>query len=233
MIEAWTTDFTAADMFRLLDDYGYTWGRIYLYAASSFTQYKVWLGPLETIETIPTVFFPLQWTRACLSLDSIASKVRLVVDGQLLVEEEYRREEDKYRPANLSRVLGYNPATGTEYPFKITDLNMFNSSSSVEHIEVGNLKWTKPYRQEKDTRFGDAYNCMAVFTDEDWNDSWNEWQCETYDQSCPCSYPTQPLLILRGLCSPLIDNLFSPKQLEVGALRHFLSDFRQDCNQSW
>ena len=59
--------------------------------------------------SIPTIFFPLQWTRACLSLDSLASKVRVVVDGQLLVEEEYRREEDKYRPANLSLVLGYDP----------------------------------------------------------------------------------------------------------------------------
>ena len=72
------------------------------------------------------------WER-CLSLDSIASKVRLVVDRQVLGEGEYRREEDEYRPANLSLQLGYNlyPA---EYPVKITDLNVFSSSLSVERM---------------------------------------------------------------------------------------------------
>ena len=30
----------------------------------------------------------------------------LVVDGQLLVEEEYRREEDEDRPTNFSLLLG-------------------------------------------------------------------------------------------------------------------------------
>merc|ERR1712015_230730 len=85
------------------------------------------------IETIPTVFFPLQWARACLSLDSSAKKVRVVVDGQLLVEEEYRREEDEYRPANLSLLLGYD-TFGNEYPVKIADLNVFNSSLSVERM---------------------------------------------------------------------------------------------------
>ena len=32
-----------------------------------------------------TVFFPLQWTRSCISLDSAGRKVALVVDGQLVV----------------------------------------------------------------------------------------------------------------------------------------------------
>ena len=32
----------------------------------------------------------------------------LVVDEQLLGEEEYKREEDEYRPANFSLVLGAN-----------------------------------------------------------------------------------------------------------------------------
>ena len=29
---------------------------------------------------------------------------------------------------------------------------------------------------------------------------WNEWQCHSLPRGCPCSYPTQPLLRLRGLC---------------------------------
>ena len=74
--------------------------------------------------------------------------------------------------------------------------------------------WTKPYyREQEDTIHGDTYNCMEAFTDLAWLDSWREWQCYSYDHSCPCSYPTQPLLRLRGRCSTLIDGLFTPKQL--------------------
>ena len=65
-----------------------------------------------------------------------------------------------------------------------------------------------------DTRYGDTYNCMMVYTDKPWEYSWYEWECITSEASCPCSYPTQPLLKLRGVCSSSsIDNLFLLKQL--------------------
>ena len=108
MVDAWTTDFESAVMFTLLNDRGYLWAGINLFAGPSYTQYETRLGPVAKIKRIPTVFFPLQWTRACLSLDSIASKVRLVVDGQLLGEGEYRRDEDEFRPEKLRLVLGCN-----------------------------------------------------------------------------------------------------------------------------
>ena len=81
--------------------------------------------------------------------------------------------------------------------------------------------WTKPYFYQtgKDTLRGDSYNCMRAFTDVPWNLSWGEWLCKAKGHSCPCSYPAQPLLRLRGLCkSSLIaegstDKFFSPKQL--------------------
>ena len=73
----------------------------------------------------------VQWARACLSVDSTESKVRLVVDGQLLEEEEYRRDEDELRPANISLVLGYD-TYGTEYSVMIANLHVFKSSLSVE-----------------------------------------------------------------------------------------------------
>ena len=88
MVEAWTTKFKSADMFVLLDVHGYVWGRINLWAANSYTQYEAMLGPVYFQRQVEAIFFPLQWTRACLSLDLIASQVRLVVDGQLLGEEE-------------------------------------------------------------------------------------------------------------------------------------------------
>ena len=88
---------------------------------------------MSFVKRVEAVFFPLQWSRACLSLDSVASKVTLVVDGQLLGEEEYSREEDEYRPANLSLLLGYNPYPA-EYPVKIANINVFNSSLPVERM---------------------------------------------------------------------------------------------------
>ena len=78
--------------------------------------------------------------------------------------------------------------------------------------------WTKPYYRTSETLFGDTYNCMRAFTDMPWNISWGEWQCiaigNALKHGCPCSYPTQPLLELRGLCSSsLIYRQFTPMQL--------------------
>ena len=91
MVKAWTTRFSSVLMFLLLDIDGYTWGRITLLATPSYTQYEGWLGPVEFTNPTETLFFPLQWSRACLSLDSVASKVMLVVDGQLLGVRSTRR----------------------------------------------------------------------------------------------------------------------------------------------
>ena len=134
MLEAWTTDFSAADMFLLLGNDRYTWGRIVLFAASSYTEYYVLLGPVYFTKQTPAMFFPLQWSRACLSLDSVASKGVLVVDGQLLGEEEYKREEDENRPANLSLVLGFTPFNELEFTGRVSELNIFNSALSLERM---------------------------------------------------------------------------------------------------
>ena len=74
--------------------------------------------------------------------------------------------------------------------------------------------WAKPwFRATKDTAYGETFNCMLFYTDVGWDISWAEWMCKTYEQACPCSYPTQPLLRFRGLCSKLADTLYAPKQL--------------------
>ena len=130
MVEAWTTEFSSADMFVLLDNDGDQWLRIHLFAAPSYTEYRVHLGPFVFINQTDTVFFVLQWTRACLSLNSVAGKVTLVVDGQLLGEEEYKKEK---RPANLSLVLGLD-SMRDEFPGKFAELNTFNSPLSVNRL---------------------------------------------------------------------------------------------------
>ena len=75
--------------------------------------------------------------------------------------------------------------------------------------------WTKPFWYSSRNLKDETMNCMGGYTDVPWEKSWDDtWACLYYlDQSCPCNYPAQPLLRMRGLCSPLIDWLFSPKQL--------------------
>ena len=82
MVEAWTTEFSGARVFEVLAKDGRPWVSISLFAASS--QYEVALGPVRISQKIESLFFPFQWSRACLSVDSVAGKVRVVVDGQLL-----------------------------------------------------------------------------------------------------------------------------------------------------
>ena len=138
MVDAWTTEQSAADLFSLRDDGGDNWIYIYLVAASDFSTYTLDFGPLFAVKETQVVFFPLQWTRVCISLDSVASLVTLVVDGQVLVEEEYRREEDEYRPANLSLLVGFYSdkftAEREEYTGRVANLNVFKTSSSVERM---------------------------------------------------------------------------------------------------
>ena len=68
MVEAWTTVFSEADMFTLLSNDGDEWGYTNIYAGNLFTEYYVQLGPVFFTKQTETVFFPLQWSRVCLSL---------------------------------------------------------------------------------------------------------------------------------------------------------------------
>ena len=138
MVEAWTDEAMAkivtiqqciATTCSQLDG---EWGSIALDASFNTTQYQVDLGlddannPLISMaKQASTLFFPLHWTRVCLSVDS---KVTLVVDGELLGEAEYKREEDVGRPKYLSLLLGVDRKTFKEYTGRITNLNVFNSS---------------------------------------------------------------------------------------------------------
>ena len=143
MVEAWTNEFQpSARMFTLVDhrnwwSSSYQWGHIILVAASDYTEYQVKLGEVFLSHQTQTIFFPLQWTRVCLSVDSTSSKVTFVVDGQLFGEEKYVREEDMNRPANLFLLLGIDKWSTTgedflEYPGKIAELNVFSPPSSLE-----------------------------------------------------------------------------------------------------
>ena len=374
MVDAWTT-MGSAQIFVLLDpDFQDEYGSV---SITRDSYYSVQFGYMNAgIKQSETLFFPLQWTHVCFSLDSNASKVMLVVDGKLLVEQEYTLEEIRWRPYNLSLLLGSSARSimsdaRTEYTGKIADFNVFNSSSlerMVRLTEAGHEEcgapgdlvsweeaewtlhsqaklidrnvpqhvrdWEEPCRRESKVHvfiedFGWHHQCMqhcskinggrtpSLYTREEWkslelefyritrnprldmgmdlwssategdssgtqlarlehwpetelvnnetkklealenvwrdfysgqrlddyirpywsptgplagNSSncvlhwcsgyqafWYESQCtrptEQLPVGCPCSYPAQPLLRLRGLCSDWVENLFSPKQL--------------------
>ena len=88
MVEAWTTDFSAARVFQLRDNLDVErWAWVYLYAAETYTELTVELGKVYFLNTIDRVLFPLTWTRLCLSLDTVSGKVVVVADW-LVVEEK-------------------------------------------------------------------------------------------------------------------------------------------------
>ena len=137
MVEAWTTDIGSTLMFELLNKGGYSWIFINFWAAPSFTEYNVRVGKALHSSKTKALFFPLQWTRACLSLDS--NKIKMVANGQLLVDKEYKKSEDTDRPANLSLSLGFfvdKYGFAAEYIGKFTDLGVFKSALSVQRMMV-------------------------------------------------------------------------------------------------
>ena len=121
-------------MFTLLGKDGYNWIN-FNFRAPSFIEYEAKVGQVFHLNQIEALFFPLQWTRACLSLGS--SKTKLVVDEQVLVDMEYKKDEDANRPANLNLRLGFfldQWGTDGEYVIKTAELNVFKSSLSVERM---------------------------------------------------------------------------------------------------
>ena len=109
-VDAWTSK--SITMIDLLDICGstelQTWESISIYVAPGCTEYTVTVseGKVSFVRQVEAVSFTLQGTRACFSLDSVSSKVTLVVDGHLLAEEEYKREEDY----NVQPARGYQVA---------------------------------------------------------------------------------------------------------------------------
>ena len=75
-------------------------------------------------------------------------------------------------------------------------------------------EYARPWYGDHDARYGENENCLALYTDLPWEESWYELLCESYDKSCPCQYQQQPILRLRGVCWGLpLDTFYIPVQL--------------------
>ena len=82
------------------------------------------------------MFYPFQWTRICASKDANTSLARLVVDGDVLVEQEV---EVKNKPDKLIIVLGawISHRSGNTYEDsgQTTNLNVFSSALTKEQMK--------------------------------------------------------------------------------------------------
>ena len=131
MVEAWS-DSGNARLFVLRYDNGEEWHEVDIYALLTYTEISFrfedsqWFSKQSKI-----LLFPLQWTRVCLSKDSNKSLARLVVDGELVIEQKVKV---KNQPDNLGIVLGWD-GYGLEYPGQTTDLNIFSFALTVEKMK--------------------------------------------------------------------------------------------------
>ena len=166
MVDAWSrwAKYPATKIFVLLDDSGKDWLLITFYAAETYTKLLVKIEDSPLMENQSKIlFYPLQWTRVCFSKDSNTSKVRLVVDGELLIEQKVKV---KNQPENLKLVMGSwtEPTTNWfgdtyENPGQVTNLNIFSSALAVEKIksqttpgcglEGDFLSWEKSLEEEQ------------------------------------------------------------------------------------
>ena len=139
-----------------------------------------------------------------------------IVDGRVPsvnTEEEWenlKREVDLITQDRSSLPYMWLSATEGDIESKLAELGHWpetelvnNETQKMEAVETvwrdfysGERlnNWTKPYFSSKeDTLYSDGYNCIWLYTS-NWERSWFEWFCVSYDTSCPCSYPTKPLL---------------------------------------
>ena len=136
MVEAWA-NIPGAKLFVLLDDKGETWHWVRIVAVSTYTKVPIQFEDSPMLSNKSEIlFYPLQWTRVCLSKDSNTSLARLVVYGELLVEHEVKVKE---RPNDLNIVLGLytDPKFGstTEYTGQTTNLNIFSIALTVQEMK--------------------------------------------------------------------------------------------------
>ena len=101
MVRAWMSDYADALLFALLDlraDEDY-WLSVQIYAEFTHTEFTLQFEDSPTVSAHSKVlFYPLQWTRVCLSKDSNSFLARLVVDGELLIEKEVEVKKKTRQP---------------------------------------------------------------------------------------------------------------------------------------
>ena len=163
MVEAWA-EYTDAKLFVLLGDNGEVWNWVKISAFETYTEFSFrWADSPEFSARSEILFYPLQWTRVCLSKDNDTSLTRLVVDCELLVESELKV---KNQPENLDLALG-SLASISGYTYEdagqTTNLNIFSFALTVEQMKLH----TSP-AEEKCGLQGDFLSWKKSVEEEQW-----------------------------------------------------------------
>ena len=194
---------------------------------------REWEGPCRRDPQVQ-VFTDFAYHRECMQHCQKISRGRVPPVNTKEDWESLTREIDLITPDYRSSIffpLLWLSATEGDVESKLGELDHWpetevvnNETIKLEAVETvwrdfytGQRldNWTKPYYID-DATFGDTANCMlaATFIHVPWDKSWTEGFCQA-PQACPCSYPAQPILRLRGLCrnNVLFGEIYSPKQL--------------------
>ena len=92
-----------------------------------------------------------QWTKVCLSIDSKASVLRLVVDGVLLKEQGYKAIIDT--PDKLNLTLNNSPG-------RTTNINIFSSALSTDQMKLQTSSGSQECKNAGDFLAGKSIDCL-------------------------------------------------------------------------
>ena len=134
-VESWSTEFSNAQMFALLDSTGNYWAFLELYAAEGHTEFWAKAGDVTLTVKTEVKFFPLKWSMVCLALDFNLYLMQVVVDGKLLGEKQgFTKQEIGTVPEHFSLLIGIDNMMD-ENTGRTTNLNVFSSVLSVDRME--------------------------------------------------------------------------------------------------
>ena len=131
MVKAWAK-YASGVILVIRDDKGTIWFWEKIRSTRTYTEFSFQFGDSPYVSNKSKIlFYPLQWTRLCLSKDAYTSKARLVVDGELLIETDVKVEDN---PDDLNLALGIK-RSDIEYTGQTTDLNIFSTALPDEQMK--------------------------------------------------------------------------------------------------
>ena len=163
MTERWEF-YPNAHLFLLRNDNEEIWLSVNMYAAPHQTDFTISVADTNLEVSTETLYYPSQWVRICLSLDSITSALKFVVDG----EERFNNILNfGSTPENLNLELGWD-GEGREHIGMTTGLNIF--SSALASTMMRNLTSDQ---SEQCGKSGDFL---------DWDESSDQWHLHSQTQ---------------------------------------------------
>ena len=132
-VGAWTIKFGSAYLYQMNTIDGNIWSFIQALAGQGYTEFNIRFGEVYFDSKLDDVnWFPRDWQRFCLSLDTLANRVVFVMNGEVLEEKVHSAElnENKDKPPGLDIMLGIsirpNYGYNQEFPGEFTNYNIFS-----------------------------------------------------------------------------------------------------------